>query len=172
MTERAVKAVQELASGHTVTVTPISALFARALEVQAAKRHPKPALDPFRRELKSKIGGAKLSDDATTEAFPEYQAALQRWVKVIQYAKMGLVLDTTVDHPDKVALIEQHQSAIKLFRDAVDEMTGAILVSDWVCVLFIFLATEEKEIGALYALAVGATPLSDGEISDGLAYFR
>lgn len=166
------QAVKELSSGYSVTVTPLTGLFVKALEVQAARLHPKPDLDAYRKELTSTLKAGKKTDDATTQAFPEYQAALQDWVMTVRFAKMGLALDVAVDHPDKAALIAKHAPHIQLFKDALDDKTRAILVSDWVCVLFMFLAAEEEEIGALYAIAVGATPLSDGEISDGLAFFR
>lgn len=163
------QAIYELKSGHEVTVTPLTGLYIKVLEVQAAKLHPAPDPEPFRKPLTSKLGGSGKTDAKDN---PNYEAALKANDALIRHSLMGLVLDAAVAHPDKDVLIERHAPHIPQFREVTAGNIRAVFVTDWVCVLFMILADDGKEIGALYDLALGNTPLSEGEISDGLSYFR
>lgn len=168
MSDNPKQAVKELKNGQEVIVTPLTSIYLKMLDAQAAKRHPAPDPEPYRKILESSL--SKKKSDAKDN--PAYLKALADWNTVVDHTKLGLVLDAAVSHPDKAVLIAEHADHIAAFKTLTEGPIGAALVSDWVCVLFMFLTDTEEEIGSLYRIASGATPLSDGDISAGLAYFR
>jgi hypothetical protein len=163
------KAEYELKRGVTVTVTPITAFARAALLARAAQLIPEPDRTPYEVEVPDAFEPGTLSK---AEQSPEWQAKRQaveeaRWQKYI-----GLLLDTTISHPDRQGLIEMFSETITALRAAFEGQAASdAFVNDWVFLLLNVLATSE-EVSALQKIATGATPLTDGELRSGLAYFR
>lgn len=163
------QAKYELQKGVTLTVTPLSGFAQKAFHARAAQMYPEPDRAPFEVEIEDAfVPGTKTKAEDSAEWLTLMRDVLQKRSQ----AYIGLLLDAACTVDDRAMLIQPYKPAVEAFKAAVETLpVGAALVSDFVALLLGVLA-EEQEVGALVKLAQGATPLTDGEITDGFRFFR
>jgi hypothetical protein len=167
--EVATKAEFALARGYTVFVTPITGFARSALMARAAQLIPPPDREPYEIEIEDALEPGTKSK---AEQHPEWLAKMAE-VETIRWQKyIGLLLKTTVTHPEADALVNAYADLLSELRPAFEgQPAEASFVNDWVFLLMNVLA-EGREIQELVKIAQGATPLTDGEFRNGLSYFR
>lgn len=163
------KAEYELHSGITLTITPITAFARAGLLSQAARLVPEPDRTPYEQPVPDALEPGTLSK---AEQSPEWVAKREAVEEVRWQKYVGLLLDATIKHPDREGLVEQFADTLSTLREVFKgQPAEAAFVNDWVFLLLTVLANSE-EVAALQKIATGATPLTDAEIRNGLAYFR
>lgn len=164
------KAAIELESGVTVYVTPVTLLVQRALLARAEDAHPEPDVTPYKRVIEDALVEGQMTDGTDD---PEYKRLLREALERRSQTYLGYLLDVAVDLDDRDAIVAQHKPMIERLRASFEGMPiYYAMTTDFVVVLVSVLVHREDEVRLLVRLAQRALPLSEGEIRDGLAFFR
>lgn len=163
------QAQYELASGVTLTVTPLTGFMVQALHARATQLYPDVDREPYQVEIADAlVAGTKTR----AEDHPEWLQRMSDVLKRRAQAQMGLLLDATLNVPDREALIAPYLPTVKAVKEAMQDFPiAAAMLNDFLVVLIGVLA-EKVEVDALVRLAQGATPLSDAEVLNGMRHFR
>ena len=156
--------------GVTLMITPITILAQQALLAAAAARFPEPDRKPYEEEIEDAYGDHAQYTKAEDNA--EWVALNKRREAFVNQAYIGLLIDTCVNVPDRVALCAPFKPVIDVFRASVATVPlGAALVSDFVAFLLGVQMTD-KDVNEMMRIAQRITPLTGGELEGAYATFR
>lgn len=159
------KTVYRLKSGVTLTLTPLTVIGQTLLRKEAAALFPYPDSAAFEIPLEDAF---VESDTMPADKNPDYIALKNDADKKRGGYYQTRLLNTCTDvlNGSRDAFINMYQrqlsSMVEHWPDIDDQ---------WARLLYFFLA-EQNELEDMVGICMGKLPITEGEVSDGFAYFQ
>jgi hypothetical protein len=157
----------ETYTGVTLQVTPLTLAARQAIARAVERQWPLP--DPAAYERPSEITAFGDDQPAMIPAsqHPDYIRAVEQIEARRARALQSSVLVVAVTHPQRDWLIQQHRGTVSAVR-AIDE---TVYEDDWAATLQLVIASE-VEMLQIYGVINRQLPLTEGEVREGVTYFR